>query len=360
MEIPLVDLKKRYLSLKDEIDRGIKNVLDNSSFINGEDVKLFEKEFAEFCGKKYGVGCANGTAALHLALLALGIKQDDEIITVPNTFIATAEAISQVGAKVKFVDVDEKTMLMDLNLLEKAITPRTKAVIAVHLYGQMVDMKRLMSIAERNNLKVIEDCAQAHGAEQDGKRVPYGDLGCFSLFPAKIIGGFGDAGIIVTDDEVLAKKMKKLSDHGRVDKYVSEFEGYNYRLDTIQAAILRPQLKRLSSWVDRRREIAKMYDALLQGVVETPHEMSWNKHAYYMYVVKVKNRERLMQKLKDNGISTGVHYPIPLHKQPAFSYMNGVYPVVEKLSSELLSIPIFPEMSDEEVRYVASKVKELV
>ncbi|MFH0752668.1 MAG: DegT/DnrJ/EryC1/StrS family aminotransferase [archaeon] len=358
MKIPLVDLKRRYESLKEEIDAGIKKVIENTSFINGEDVKLFEQEFAEFCGKKYGIGCGNGTAALHLALKAVGIGEGDEVITVANTFIATAEAIGHVEAEVKFVDIDEKTMLIDLDALERAITPKTKAVIAVHLYGQMADMKRLTKIAEKHNLKIIEDCAQAHGAEQDGRRAPYGDLGCFSLFPAKIIGAFGDAGIIVTDNEELAKKMKQLSDHGRIDKYNSQFEGYNYRLDTLQAAILRPQLKRLSIWVERRREIAQRYNELLKDIVEIPSEKEGNKHAYYMYVIKTKNREQLMEKLKEDGVSTGIHYPIPLHLQLAYTHIGGNFPVTEKAAEEILSLPLFPEMTNEEIEHVAESVKK--
>lgn len=361
MNLPLVDLKRRYLSLKKEIDSGISRVIDNTSFIKGEDVTLFEKEFASYCNKSYGIGCANGTVALHLALLALGIGKGDEVITVPNTFIATSESISYVGGKVKFVDIDEKAMLMDLNKLENAITPKTKAIIPVHLYGQMVVMNRLMEIAEKHNLKVIEDCAQCHGAEQHGRKAPYNDIGTFSMFPAKIMGALGDAGIIVTDTKEYAEKMKMLTDHGRLDKYNSAFEGYNYRLDTMQAAILRPQLKKLDEWVTRRRHLVKLYNELLNGIVETPFEMPGNKHAYYMYVIKTKKRDELMKKLKDFGISTGVHYPIPLHLQPAYAYLKlkaGSFPVAEKCAKEILSLPLFPEMTDSEAEYVAECVKK--
>lgn len=363
MKIPLVDLKKRYLSLKDEIDAGIKNVLENTSFINGEDVKLLEQEFASFCERKYAVGCANGTVSLHLAFKALDLKPGDEVITVPNTFIATTETISYMGAKIKFVDVKEDTMLMDLDKLEEAITPKTKAIVPVHLYGQMVDMERLIEIAKKHDLMIIEDCAQAHGAEQNNKKAPYVDIGSFSFFPAKIMGAFGDAGILVTDNEELAKKMKMLSNHGRSSKYVSEFEGFNYRLDTIQAAILRPQLKKLSEWVDRRREIATKYNELLKDVVKVPFEEVYNKHAYYMYVIRVKNRDEILTKLKEKGIFAGIHYPVPLHLQPVYAYMGlkeGSFPVAEKCAKEILSLPLFPEMTDEEVEYVANAVKELV
>ncbi|MBU2638826.1 MAG: DegT/DnrJ/EryC1/StrS family aminotransferase [Nanoarchaeota archaeon] len=363
MNIQLVDLKRRYLSLKPEVDEAISRVIGNTSFIKGEDVSLFENEFSAYCGRKYGIGCANGTVALHLALLALGIGKGAEVITVPNTFIATSESISYVGGKVKFVDIDEKAMLMDLDKLEKAITPKTKAIIPVHLYGQMVDMKHLMEIAEKHSLQIIEDCAQCHGAEQHGRKAPYNDIGTFSMFPAKIMGAFGDAGIIVTDTKEYAEKMKMLTDHGRLDKYNSTFEGYNYRLDTLQAAILRPQLRKLDEWVARRRYLAKLYNEILNGLVETPVELPGNKHSYYMYVIKTKNRDELMKKLKDSGISTGVHYPIPLHLQPAYAHFNlkeGSFPVAEKCAKEILSLPLFPELTDEEAKYVADCVKKSV
>ncbi len=360
MKVPLSDLKRRYLSLKDEIDEGIKGVIDRTAFINGEEVSLFEKEFASYCGKKHGVGCGNGTVALHLALQAMGIKEGDEVITVPNTFIATAEAISYVGAKVKFVDVEEKTMLMDVNKVEEAITPKTKAILPVHLYGQMVDMKAVMEIAEKHNLMILEDCAQCHGSEQHGKKAPHCDIGTFSLFPAKIMGAFGDAGIIVADSKEYADKMKLLSNHGRVDKYNSQFEGYNFRLDTLQAAIVRPQLKKLDEWVNARRKIAKLYNDLIGDVVEVPSEAPGNRHAYYMYVIRVKDRDNVIKKLKENGVSTGIHYPIPLHLQPAYAHLGlgeGSFPVAEKAAKEILSLPLFPEMKLEEVNYVAETLK---
>lgn len=361
MKIPLVDLKKRYISLKKEIDEGMQKVIDNTSFIKGEEIMLFENEFASYCNKSYGVGCANGTVALHLALLAMDIGKGDEVITVPNTFIATSEAVSYVGGKVKFVDIEKESMLMDIDKLEQTITPKIKAIIPVHLYGQMADMKRIMEIAEKHDLKIIEDCAQCHGSEQHGRKAPYTDIGTFSMFPAKIMGAFGDAGIIVTDTKEYADKMKMLTDHGRLDKYNSAFEGYNYRLDTLQAAILRPQLKKLDEWVNRRRHLAKIYNELLSGIVQTPVELPGNKHAYYMYVIKTKKRDELMAKLKDVGISTGVHYPIPLHLQPAYSHLKlkrGSFPVTENCAKEILSLPMFPEMTDEEAVYVADCVKK--
>jgi len=361
MNIQLVDLHRRYLSLKQEIDEGVKHVIDRAAFINGEEVSLLENEFASYCGRKYGIGCASGTAALHLALQALGIKAKDEVITVPNTFIATAEAVSYLGAKVKFVDVEEKTMLMDVEKLKDAITKKTKAIMPVHLYGQMADMKPIIELAEKHNLKILEDCAQCHGAEQHGIKAPYCGIGAFSFFPAKIMGAFGDAGMVVTDNKEMAEKMKMLTNHGRIDKYNSLMEGYNYRLDTLQAAILRPQLKKLDEWVQARRDLAKLYNDLLGNYVETPFEKPYNKHSYYMYVIKVKDRDKFFIKLKNMGIQAGVHYPIPLHLQPAYSYLKlkeGSFPVAEKCASEILSLPLFPEMTVEEAHYVAECVKK--
>ncbi|MEA3378929.1 MAG: DegT/DnrJ/EryC1/StrS family aminotransferase [Nanoarchaeota archaeon] len=361
MNVPLVDLKRRYLSLKEEIDKSIKNVIENTAFINGPDVKLLEKEFAEYCNANYGIGCGNGTCAVHLALKAAGIKDGDEVITVPNTFIATAEAISYLGAKIKFVDIDPETMLMDVNKVEETITSKTKAILPVHLFGQMADMKPLLELAKKYNLKIIEDTAQAHGAEYYGRKAPFHEIATFSFFPAKIMGGFGDAGIVVTKNEDMANKIKLLVNHGRTKKYEHLMEGYNYRLDTIQAAVLRPMLNRLDGWVDKRRGIAKKYNALLKDLpIETPVEKEYNKHAYYMYVIKTENRDELKDFLKEKDISTGIHYPIPLHLQSAYKHLGlkkGDFPVAEECSKKILSLPFFPEMTDEEINYVVENIK---
>jgi len=361
MKVPLVDLKRRYESLKPEIDAAIHNVIDTTAFINGPDVKLFEKEFASYCNTKHGIGCGNGTVALHLALQATGVGKGDEVITVPNTFIATTEAISYLGSKVKFVDITPDTMLMDVSQVEKLITPQTKAIVPVHLYGQMVDMKHLKEIADKHNLIIIEDSAQCHGAEQDQKKVPYCDIATFSLFPAKIMGAFGDAGIVVTNNDEIAEKVKLLCNHGRIDKYEHLIEGYNYRLDTIHAATLRVMLKHLDNWVNRRRERAYLYNKLLEEAdVQTPFEAQNNKHAYYMYVIKSKRRDELMSFLNTKEVYTGIHYPIPLHLQPAYNHLNfplGSFPVTEQCSKEILSLPFFPELTDEEIMHVVDSIK---
>jgi len=358
MNIPLVDLKKRYNSLKNEIDLAIKNVIDNAVFINGFDVQKLEEEFSAYCGAKFGIGCGNGTVALDLVLRCIGIKAGDEVITVPNTFIATTEAISNAGGIIKFVDVCFDTMLMDVSKVEVVITSRTKAIIPVHLYGQMVDMDKLKEIADKHNLIIIEDSAQCHGAEQNNKKAPYFGLGTFSFFPAKIIGAFGDAGMVIVNDENVAKKIKMLSDHGRSSKYEHFFEGYNYRLDNLHAAILRVMLTKLDEWVDVRRKKARLYNELLKDIVEIPVERKYNKHAYYMYVIKVEKRDELMMYLKENGVSCGIHYPIPLHLQPAYKHLNfGSFPITENCAKKILSLPLYPEISDEEIRYVCGKIR---
>ena len=360
MKIPLVDLKANYLSIKNEIDEAIKRVIENSSFIMGKEVEEFDKNFANFINAKYSIGVGNGTLALHLALLTLGIKQGDEVILPVNTFIATSEAVSQCGAKPVFVDVEEDTYNINPSLIEKAITTKTKAVIPVHLYGNPCNMKEILEIAQKNNLKVIEDCAQAHGAEFENKKVGnFGEIATFSMFPAKVLGAFGDAGAVITNNEELANKISLLRDHGRRKKYEHLIEGYNYRIDALQAAILNVKLKYLNNWIEKRREIANKYSKLLGDVVITPKENG--KHCYYMYVVRVKNRDKLQNYLKENNIETGIHYPIPLHLQPAYKHLNykkGDFPVAEKHADEILSIPLYPEMTDEQINYVCEKIKE--
>ncbi len=361
MKIPLVDLRKRYDSVKAEVDLAIKNVIDNTSFINGPDIKELEKEFASYCGAKQAIGCANGTVAVELALKAVGVKPGDEVITVPNTFIATTESVTHIGAKTKFVDVHPDTMLMDVSQVERLITPKTKAIIPVHLYGQMADMKELKEIADKHNLSIIEDTAQAHAAEHYGKRSPYCDVATFSFFPAKIIGAFGDAGMVVANNDEVVEKVRMLADHGRIDKYEHKIEGHNYRLDTMHAAIIKVMLHHLDEWVMARRRKAELYNELLKGLkLVTPAERSYNKHSYYMYVIKTEKRNELIEYLKNKGVSTGIHYSIPLHLQPAYSYMGHTeshFPVSEKCSKSILSLPFYPEMTDEEMYYVAENIK---
>lgn len=364
MDIALVDLKANYRSIKKEIDTAIQEVLDSSSFIMGPFVKTFEEHFARFCEVKHAVGCGSGTAALHLALLAAGVKKGDEVLTVPNTFIATTECISYVGGSMKFVDVVPQTALIDIDALEKAITRKTKAVIVVDLYGQMPDMQRIHEIAVDHDLFVIEDAAQAHAAQWNGHQPGhYGDIACFSFFPAKNLGCFGDGGVVVTNYDELAENLRMLVNHGRKTKYEHTMEGYNYRLDALQAAILDVKLAHLSRWTDLRRQHASFYDRNLPSTVGRIREVKGAKHVYYMYVIRVQQRDALMAYLKKQGIECGVHYPIPLHLQPAYEslgFRKGQFPVCEQLASEIVSIPMFPELTETQRSYVVDQINQFI
>ncbi|NIM03356.1 aminotransferase class I/II-fold pyridoxal phosphate-dependent enzyme [bacterium] len=360
--MPLVDLKRQYLSIKKEIDGAIQEVIDKSAFIMGENVQGFENEFAKFCGVKYGVGTSSGTTALHLALVAWGIKQGDEVITVPYTFIATTEAISQTGAKVVFVDIEDRSYAMDPEKIEGAITERTKAIIPVHLFGQPADMDKIRELANKHNIIVIEDACQAHGAEYRGKRVgSLGDIACFSFYPGKNLGAYGDAGMAVTNNKELVEKMNLLRNHGYQKKYYHQMEGYNYRLDAIQAAILRVKLRHLEEWTEKRRKNARLYDELLKGSgVETPREMEYARHVYHLYVIGTDKREGLYSRLRENGISAAIHYPLPLHLQQAYEYLGykkGDFPVSEACSERLLSLPMFPELTEDEIKKIVEIIK---
>jgi len=363
VRIPLVDLKRQYLSIKNEIDGAIQEVIDKSAFIMGENVQEFEDEFAKFCGVKYGVGTSSGTTALHLALVVCGIKRGDEVITVPYTFIATAEAISHTGAKVVFVDIEGRSYTMNPAKIEQAITERSRAIIPVHLFGHSADMDRIIDIAKKNNLIIIEDSCQAHGAEYRGRRVgSIGDIGCFSFYPGKNLGAYGDAGMAVTDNKVLAEKMRLLRNHGYEKKYYHKIEGYNYRLDAIQAAILRVKLKHLDEWTEKRRRNAKLYNQLLKGSkVKTPLEMEYVKHVYHLYVIRADNRDKLNLRLKENDIGATIHYPLPLHLQEAYKnlgYKKGDFPISETCSAELLSLPMFPELTEDEIKKIVEVIKK--
>jgi dTDP-4-amino-4,6-dideoxygalactose transaminase len=364
MNIPLVDLKENYHSIKKEIDLAIRDVLESSSFIMGPFVKKFEENFARFCQVKHGIGCANGTAAIHLALLAAGIKKGDEVLTVPNTFIATTECVSYVGGTIRFVDVSPQTALVDIDVLEKAITRKTKALIIVDLYGQMPDMQRIREIAVNHNLFVIEDAAQAHAAEWNGHQPGYySDIACFSFFPAKNLGCYGDGGAVITNYDELAEKLRLLVNHGRTTKYEHRIEGYNYRLDALQAAILDVKLTHLPRWTDLRREHARFYDRNLPSIVGRILEAKGAKHVYYMYEICVQQRDSLMSYLKEQGIECGIHYPIPLHLQPAYAslgFRKGRYPVSERLAQEIVSIPIYPELTNKQLQYIVDHIKKFV
>ena len=362
--IPLVDLKAQYDSIKPEIDNAIRRVLDSTSFIMGEELERFEEEFAQFCDVKFAIGVANGSDALILALRACGIGEGEEIITVPHTFIATTEAITYVGGKIVFVDIDPKTYTIDVSKIEEKINEKTKAIIPVHLYGQPADMDPIIKLAKEYNLKVIEDAAQAHGAEYKGKKVgSIGDVACFSFYPGKNLGAYGDAGMITTNSEEIAKKVKLLRNHGRITKkYEHEIEGYSSRLDNLQAAILRVKLKYLNQWNGMRRKNARKYNELLNNIdgIITPYEADYAKHVYHLYVIRTEERDKLREELKSKGIATGIHYPIPLHLQPAYNYLGhkkGDFPITEKASQEIISLPMFAELSDEQIEEIVELIK---
>lgn len=364
MKIEILNLKRQYNSIKNEIDEAIRRVVNDQNFVLGQDVKSLEQEIASYCGTKYAVGVASGTDALILALRALDIKTGDEVITVPFTFFATAEVISLVGAKPVFVDIDPKTYNMDPSKIEAKITKATKAIIPVHLYGQCCDMEHIKVIAKKHSLKIIEDNAQSIGATYDGnKSGSMGDVGCLSFFPSKNLGGFGDGGMVVTNDENIAKKIAMLRVHGSIERYIHSVIGMNSRLDNLQAAVLRVKLKYLDKWLDARRRIAKYYDNGLKGLpLHVPFIPERNVHTYSLYIVRVPDRALdLMQFLKDNGIETRAYYPIPLHLQKCYQglhYKDGDFPESEKAAHETLALPIFPELTQSEMDHVVSTVKK--
>lgn len=355
--IPLVDLKKQYQKIKDDIQTAMTAVLDSCGFINGPEVRQLESDFAAISGAKFGVGASSGTTALYLALKALGVEEGDEVITAPNTFIATTEAISQTGACVRFVDIDECTYNIDVTKIESAINKKTKAIIPVHMYGQPADMGAILQMAQRHGLKVVADAAQAHLAEYHDQPIgALGDAVCYSFYPGKNLGAYGDAGMVLTNDESLANKMRMLSDHGRLSKYEHLMEGYNFRLDALQAAVLNVKLKHLSEWTKARRRIAHLYDHMLKDLdIITPWTDAQMKHVYHLYVIRLKNRDEVKDILRNNDIASGIHYPIPLHRQKAYAYLGyreGDFPVAEALSQEILSLPMYPELEGEEVEKI--------
>jgi dTDP-4-amino-4,6-dideoxygalactose transaminase len=364
MKIPFLDLKAQYLSIKEEIDEAIQEVVDSCSFAGGKFVEQFEKSFAKFCQCDYAVGVGSGTEALWMALLALGIKPGDEVISVPNTFVATAEAIIFCGAKPVFVDIDEYTYNMNPNLIESAITPRTKAIIPVHIFGHMADMDPIMEIARAHNLHVVEDACQAHGAEYRGRRAgSIGNAGCFSFYPGKNLGAYGDAGAVVTNNKELAENIAEFRDHGQSEKYHHTTVGWNARMDGIQGAILNVKLKRLLDWNDARRQNAAIYDNLLADIddIRIPQEADYAKHVYHIYAIRVQNREGLMTSLAENQIYCGIHYPLSIHLQKAYlklGYKQSDLPIAEKAASEFLSLPMYPELAFEQQKQVKDKIQK--
>jgi dTDP-4-amino-4,6-dideoxygalactose transaminase len=360
--LPLVDLKRQYATIKPEIQQAMDAVLEQTDFIMGHAVSEFETQFAAFCGAKYAIGVASGTAAIQLVLHALGIGPGDEVITVGHTFIASAEPIISMGAKPVFVDVEPEYFTLDPAKLEAAITAHTKAIMPVHLYGQPADLAPIQEIAARHHIPIIEDAAQAHGAFYQGQKIgAISTATCFSFYPGKNLGAYGDAGAITTNDDQLAARVRRLRNHGRKDKYEHLEPGYGERIDTLQAAILQVKLPHLADWNERRRHWAAYYDEALANLPELklPSVRTGCEHVYHLYVVRHPRRDMLMEHLKNAGIQTGVHYPIPLHLQPAFKNMGlkrGDFPVTEALADSVLSLPIFPEMTEAE----ASRVSEAI
>jgi dTDP-4-amino-4,6-dideoxygalactose transaminase len=364
--LPLVDLHLQHANLRPELDAAINRVFESSAFILGAEARAFESEFAALCGTQYAVACGNGTDALELALWAVGVKPNDEVITVANTFAATAEAIIRVGAVPRFVDVATDTLLMDIGAVERAITPRTTAIVPVHLYGSCVDMVRLMDLAHRHGLKVVEDSAQAHGAVVGGKRAgSMGDAGTFSFYPGKNLGAVGDAGAVVTSDPAAAQLISSARDHGRSGKYEHEIVGRNSRMDGIQAAILSVKLRYLEDWNKRRRQLAARYRFLLDDLPEVQAvASSEGEPVYHMFVIECDARDDVKLRMEMTGIATGIHYPVPLHLQRAFANAGGMdpgsLPVTEKAAGRILSLPMFPEMADSDIDRVVGALGDAV
>jgi dTDP-4-amino-4,6-dideoxygalactose transaminase len=361
--IPFNDLKAQYHSIKLEIDAAIGRVLENSQFVLGPEVAAFEKEFAEYTHAAHCVGVNTGTSALHLGLLSAGIGPGDEVITVPFTFVATAAAIGYTGAKPVFVDIDPASFTMDVKKIEAAITPRTKAILPVHLYGQSADMDPIVEIARRHKLLLIEDACQAHGAEYKGRRVgSIGDLGCFSFYPGKNLGACGEGGAVVTNDPGFARTIRMLRDWGTEKKYHHELKGYNYRLEGMQGAILRVKLRYLEGWTEARRSHAAGYSELLAGAgVGTPEVMPWGRHVFHVYAVRTTQREALQAALNAREVQTGIHYPIPIHLLPAYAelgHRTGDFPHAEQAADEVLSLPMFAELTRAQIEAVAGAVRE--
>jgi len=358
ISVPLVDLQRQYRDIQAEIDSAIRRVIESGRFILGPEVESFEADFGRYIGAP-AVGVASGTAALQLALAACGVGPGDEVITSPHTFIATAEAISLLGARPVFVDIDPETYTVDPQCVEDAISQRTRAIVPVHLYGHPADMDPLLEIAERHGLWLVEDAAQAHGAEYRGRRCgAIGHLSAFSFFPGKNLGAYGDAGAVTGRSPELLDRVRRLRDHGRVSKYVHQEVGYGERLDSLQAAILSVKLAHLERWTESRRRIAARYsDNLGSTTLSTPSERPGARHVYHLYVIRVPERDRLLRALVETGIGAGVHYPVPLHRQPAYSDLAGLsFPRAERAAAEVLSLPIYPEMEEAEIDYVIDQV----
>lgn len=364
MQVPFVDLKAQYATIKAEVDKAVLTVMENCNFILGREVEEFEKSFAKFVGSEYGVGVSTGLDALRLALEALHIGNGDEVIIPANTFIATALSISAVNAKPVLVDIDPVTYNIDPNLVEAAITPKTKAIMPVHLYGQACDIEAIMDIARRHNLRVIEDASQSHGSHYGDRCTGvFGDVGCFSLYPGKNLGGYGDGGIVVTSDKDLADHISRLRNYGQKVKYYHTEKGLNARLDTMQAAVLNVKLKYLADWNASRAVNAVFYNQNLIGIeqVQAPKIGANRDHIFHLYIIRVKEREKMQKFLLEQGVTTLIHYPVPIHLQEAYQdlgYKLGDFPITEEIANEIVSLPMYAELKQEQIEYVCSKIEE--
>ena len=362
MNIPIVDVKRQLKSIREEINEAVTEVLDSGYYIFGPAVKKFESETCDYLGAAHGIGCASGTDALMLALMGMGIKPGDEVITTPFTFVATIEVIALLGAVPVFVDIDSDTFNIDVNKIEDAVTDKTKAIMPVHLFGRCAEMDGINEIAKKHNLITIEDSAQAFGAEYNGKKAgALGDIGCFSFYPTKNLNAFGDGGLVTTNDDSLAEEIRVCASHGSKEKYKAAIIGVNSRLDAIQAACLSVKLKYIDKWNASRIEKAQTYNALLAdtGIV-IPSGDTLKKSVFHQYSILVKNRDKLQEYLKSKGISTMIYYPIPLHLQEAYSYLNykkGDFPVTEKAAEDIISLPMFPELTTEEIKIITNEIK---
>jgi len=372
MKIPLLDLKSQHKTIEEEVNRAVEEVLESGHYILGPNVRTLEEEIAEYCKVKYAIGVASGTDALRLSLISLGVGEGDEVIVTPFTFIATAEVITQVGARPVFVDIEEKSFNLDPTKIKQALTSRTKAIIPVHLYGQAVDMDKIMHVAKKHGLKVIEDVAQAFGTEYHGWAHPpkklgsIGDVGCLSFFPTKNLGGYGDGGMVLTNHHEVARKMKMLRVHGLDSNDNHSLLGYNSRLDELQAAILRVKLRHVDKWTRMRRQNASLYNELFSSStipVRIPFQAPYAWHSFCAYTIRTAQRDKLRDYLKKKGIETKIYYPLPLHCQKVYSnlgYSEGDLPVAERASKEVLSLPIYPELKEAQIELVVKEIKNFV
>jgi dTDP-4-amino-4,6-dideoxygalactose transaminase len=360
--IPFLDLKAQYATIKDDINKAVERVLESTQFVLGPEVAAFEQEFAAASGELHGIAVNSGTSALHLALLAAGVGPGDEVITIPFTFVATVQAIRYTGATPVFVDIDPLTFTMNPAAIERAITPRTKVILPVHLYGHPADMDPIMVVARRHGLVVIEDACQAHAAQYKGRPVgSLGDMACFSFYPGKNLGAYGEGGIVVTGNPEYAQEIRMLRDWGQTQRYHHTKQGFNYRMEGLQGAILRVKLRHLEAWTESRRHNAVRYNARLAGAcVETPFARPDSRHVYHVYAIRTDERAELQARLQAAGIQTGLHYPIPVHLQPAhrdLGYQEGQFPESERAANQVLSLPMYPELTDAQVDSVAAAVR---